>query len=334
MLPWIQLIQQRVPYTTTGPNVAKEHFNIQCPFCGEADPSKHLGIHLVSGKWGCWRDADHRGSRPHRLLRAIFGWSQAEIQPWVSDQMLVDRTTMDEVIALLQDGEITPNVAPVQTYTLPDEFKLLDDRPTTRPYVTYLQKRGVVGWDIYREFHLGYAPLGQWSHRILLPIYNEEGVLQTMTGRAIGSMSHLRYLTASTEVSAPIKHQLYHAQVLGHVTGKVLVITEGPFDAVRLDWIGRHVGIRATCVFGSGMSPVQLSTLFEWHRRFDQVVFAYDTENFASSLRDASLASFARAYASVPEGKDFGEMSDEALEKWCAQLLTEKEVKHEMIKSV
>ena len=53
MYPWIDLIQKKIPYVTTGPNVARGHFAIKCPFCGEADPSEHLGIEESTGRWGC-----------------------------------------------------------------------------------------------------------------------------------------------------------------------------------------------------------------------------------------------------------------------------------------
>ena len=71
------LDHNRIPYRTNGPNCAKGHVVIKCPFCGDEDPSEHLGIQLSTGYWGCWRNSSHRGRRPHRLIMRLLGCNQS-----------------------------------------------------------------------------------------------------------------------------------------------------------------------------------------------------------------------------------------------------------------
>jgi len=70
---------KNIPYVTSGKNVSIGNFNIQCPFCGHADPSEHMGIEVATGYWGCWRESKHRGKSPQRLIMRLLhiGFDQA-----------------------------------------------------------------------------------------------------------------------------------------------------------------------------------------------------------------------------------------------------------------
>jgi hypothetical protein len=60
--------------------------------------------------------------------------------------------------------------------------------------------------------------------------------------------------------------------------GKVLVVTEGPFDAIRITYYGEEYGILGTCLFSTSMLPAQKERLLELAGRFDRIVSLMDAE--------------------------------------------------------
>jgi hypothetical protein len=57
---------------------------------------------------------------------------------------------------------------------------------------------------------------------------------------------------------------------------KVLVVCEGPFDAMWLTCFGHSFGVYATCLFGLSMSAPQSWYLSELKQRFPRVVVLLD----------------------------------------------------------
>ena len=56
-----------------------ENIEIHCPFCGAADRSKHLGLHLDSTRYGCWKGKiAHSGRNPSRLIQKLLNVSEEE----------------------------------------------------------------------------------------------------------------------------------------------------------------------------------------------------------------------------------------------------------------
>ncbi len=71
---WLSFIKaHKIPYVTSGPNTAKNHISIKCCWCGNDDPSEHLGLSLNENApaWGCLRNQKHRGQNVMFLVQKL-----------------------------------------------------------------------------------------------------------------------------------------------------------------------------------------------------------------------------------------------------------------------
>ena len=103
---------------------------------------------------------------------------------------------------------------------------------------------------------------GPWKDRVVIPIYIDQRLV-TWTARSIHPTAEIRYRTLSKEKSVmPIKDTLWnYDEIWGNATAEDLVLVEGPFDALKLDFYGKELGLRTTCMFGSSISDNQIDLL-------------------------------------------------------------------------
>lgn len=260
------LDEERIEYVTRGKNVKRGELNIHCPFCGSADPSFHLGINLDTGYWACWRNQDHRGKSPLRLLVALLKipyWRAREIAGLTKDY--VDPDGFSEVAnRLLRGRQVSPETPEVfEPLAFPPEFREITGGVSTRRHWDYLiEERGFHPRDVADlcyDYRLQAATSGRWAHRVILPYYLD-GDLVTWTGRAIGR-SEYRYLDLSVDDSIlPPKETLYNYDCVTE-GGKWLVVVEGPVDALKLDFYGRKYGVRAVGLSTNSITEEQVHLL-------------------------------------------------------------------------
>ena len=103
-----------------------------------------------------------------------------------------------------------------------------------------------------------------------------------------------RYLTYPPTV----KRIIYNTQNLTQ-GGDTLFITEGPFDAIKIDYYGKP-RIRATCTFGATLTPEQIGFLFKFGGIFSKVIIMFDND-------DAGLAAGFELRDWLPNAK-FGQL--------------------------
>src|SRR5882672_4087450 len=78
-MDWLAFLTDNfIPHVTSGPLTTRGHVEVRCPFCGDDDPSMHLGINLTTSQWNCSRDATHREASPYRLISALLGASKPQ----------------------------------------------------------------------------------------------------------------------------------------------------------------------------------------------------------------------------------------------------------------
>jgi hypothetical protein len=291
---WLAFLRTyRIEYVDRGPNVARGNVNIQCPFCGSADTSHHMGISTRGAGWGCWRSKSHRGRAPHRLIKALLRCSDAEAARIAGEDAPIDleddARMLDYVRSMVEPAAFS-GVEPIPDW--PREFKPLTDRGLGRLFFSYMMSRGYSTDEvdeISTIYDLRYCTQGPFAYRIVIPVYMERGLVN-WTGRAIADNATIRYRTLSADPERAREHQLpcaplsiektlWNYQALCGVYGEALAIVEGPMDALRIDYYGNEMGIWSTCIFGTGnLSPDQIFLLSNIRNRFKHVYLTLDND--------------------------------------------------------
>ena len=220
---------------------------VHCPFCN--DSNFHLGLPLNNPKVGnCWRCGKH--------------------SLWETIKQLLN-CSGSRVYQLSQDYEMESSLyaAVKKNRTLPRVLKYpVGTSPLGDPHKRYLMSRGFDPEYLAREWGLlGTGPVGDYKHRIIIPIHYE-GMVVSYIARDITGRSSIRYKTCpSTMEVRSHKHCLYG---LDKVRGNEWVlVVEGPVDVWRMG-----PGIVAT--FGITWTREQILLL----SRFNLTSILYDSE--------------------------------------------------------
>lgn len=328
---WRQLLGERgIRFVDRGPNVKRGEINIQCPFCGTADPSHHMGLNLESGFWACWRNREHRGKSPLRLLVRLLGVSyyQARQIAGLRDDY-VDPDGFSAMVARLMGTQGVDKVEHVKQEFLqfPPEFMPLFEAPDR--YYCYLRDTrgfGTVGTrTLEDDYGVMYAQRGSFRERVILPYYMDKRLV-AWTGRAI-AQAQVRYRDLDRdECLVPPKETLFNldCRLEG---GAVLVVVEGPIDALKLDVFGSAHGVHAMALSTNSITEHQVYLLEESAPAFDRVVVMLDMASELGVVDSMRLRQELRAIPNtsivpVPFGlKDAGEMSPSQVHSWSQQLV-------------
>lgn len=332
---WERLLKEnRVPYIESGANVKRGELAIQCPFCGSADPSKHMGVSRETGWWSCWRNrAQHSGKSPLRLIMKLLGvpYGRARELAGLGDDY-IDPEGFDAVAARIMGRDKTEG-RPEQTQRrflgLDEDFEPITDRIRTRKFWNYLYTRGFDRREgdvdaLCEQYGLRAGVRGYWSDRVIVPYY-QDGKLVTWTARAIGPAT-IRYRDLDLDISllAP-KETLFNHDCM-EAGGKALVIVEGPFDALKLDFYGNQHGVRAVALSTNSVKDAQAYLLQAASDKFDRVIIMLDnatTLGIVDSLRMKQALFFLNniSIEPVPCGaKDAGELTPHEVINWAKAL--------------
>jgi hypothetical protein len=335
-LDWERVLSEhRIPFVTSGPNVKRGEINIRCPFCGSADPSHHMGISLTTGWWSCWRNkAQHSGKSPLRLLMKLLRipYGQArEIAGLGNDY--IDPEGFDAIAArfMAEGNDARPGSVERRVLQFDKDFAPITRKALTRRHWNYIYSRGFSGAsrlgedvDVLCEFYALRAGFGDWRERVILP-YIQDDQLVSWTGRAI-TPSRWRYLDLDLESSLiRPKDTLFNHDAI-YSKGRALVIVEGPFDALKLDFYGRPWGVRSVALSTNSISESQAFLLQGAGNNFEEYLVMMDNSealDFMDSLRIAEELRFLPNVrpAKVPGGaKDSGELSATTIINWAKGL--------------
>ncbi len=320
-MDWVSLFEDNfIPYVTSGKNTGKNEISVKCPWCGEDDPSQHLSVNLISGFWGCWRNREHRGRAPTRLVGALLGVAPTQANLIIQGYTRVNLDEFDNIqTSPIQTGppqplatqsfatRSPPNRTVPHIVTWPDDFE-----PLRSYFWDYLFKRGIDN-SIADYYCLACCRVGRWKQRIIIPIFDKNFKLLGWQGRAIVNPKKApRYLTSHEQV----KRTVFNLQNISK-GGDVLYIYEGPFDCMRIDYYGKP-RIRATCSFGVTVTMEQIQILSELCSKFSRVIVNFDNDspgviggfNLSDWLPNVSFSNF-------PEGhKDLDKMSPEQIRRY------------------
>jgi len=267
----------------------RTNITIKCPLCGD-DPSHHLSVSLQGKGWHCWRNDAHAGRSARDLVMVLLGCSRDQATRIVSDgsqtAKLSDQDFASAINAML--GKAQP--VPVETRELDflPEFTSLTKGFAGDLFVPYFTKRGYRGdalnW-LIKRFNLRGALTGAFAYRIIIPLFMH-GELVTWTARTVTD-DRLRYKTLSTDAITSARANLPTAAVSTKETlfdydalsegGEVLVITEGPFDAMRVSFFGGD-DVHGTCLFGKQISATQYDMICNLRPKYHRVVLLADAD--------------------------------------------------------
>lgn len=328
------LTEHRVPFIERGPNVKRGEINVQCPFCGTADPSQHMGLNLKTGYWCCWRNKSaHKGKSPLRLLVALLRisyWEALEIAGLTDDSSYKDPDGYDAVAAryMQRTGAYRPEQVQRRHLKFGKELiAFAESKASARRFETYLWDQR--GFDpdhideLVDQYNLRYAITGDFKDRIILPYYMDE-VLVAWTGRAIADSS-IRYRDLPIdECVVPPKETLFnHDCILDG--GEILVVQEGPFDALKVDFYGQPE-VRSVALSTNSITEQQVSLLQAASRQFRRIVVVMDMATQLGAVDSMKLRqqlSFLPnvTTAKVPFGaKDGGDLTPREVHQWATEL--------------
>lgn len=260
---WQQFFEDNhIEYVTRSPNLSRDWLGLRCPWCGDDDPSQHLGCH-PSGSWSCWRDSTHKGAKPDYLISALLGVTKAQGRLLALAYGASTPDQFDAPAAPVGASQGNPPAAIVDLA----QFMPIQHGKLTHKFWEYLKNRGFDDPDaVIHKYNLKASLSGRWSGRLIIPV-NDVG----WQGRALRTTKDTpRYLTSHEEV----KKTLFNI----HQRGEILYVCEGPFDALKIDFYGQEHGARATCLFGASPTIEQLHLLSLISKDYKRVVLLLDND--------------------------------------------------------
>lgn len=265
-----ELFDQRgVRYSTTG-QVTHGMLGMECPFCADSldpDPSAHLGVHPDEGWYSCWRNPQHRGRTPHRLLWKLLRMPSDEVDSMLGVRTRTNVRAREALTALSANAEREW-----------DKFVPLA-HDSAHAYRKYMNRRGVSDASIAQFGLMAAVVKGQWQWRVIFPVRSpHNGAVCTWTARSIGNATP-KYLALGRNDGVPLKHTLYNAERVAK-SGHTLVICEGPMDAIVLQSLAPYSTV--TCTFGVTVSEEQMALI--WRTNFTRKILLFDSDAFPQSL--------------------------------------------------
>ena len=323
MFDWIRFLDSYSIEYVLGPagQVRRDHVGICCPRCGD-DEKFHFNISLDDGKIrGCWRDGDH-WMPPAQLIAEVGHIPYASAKKMLEEGSIGD-IKIDSLKAQLEALDAPPQEDILPLMQWPTEIQQISAAaaaPSGKMYWQYMRERGffdpgaVGGW-----YGLKWCSTGDWSHRILFPLKNWEGGLVGWTGRDITGTSNTKY---KTEPKGEGVAGLVFGYELG-MSGRILCLTEGPIDAVVMDYYAQDRPVHAVAMLGLNAGKKKWGLIEKLSRSFDEVVIMLDRgeDATAHALRDQLSVLNAKVGYVPDHRKDPGEMTPKEVGEWWDELL-------------
>lgn len=299
-----------VPYVEKGPNVARNNINIACPWCGD-DPSHHLGVSLDGQGWGCWRDAEHRGKSPYRLLFKLIGDRALKYVPEPSQKELEsDFPGLASRFSFHQASpEEEPLIEPWREWR-----KCIPITPDYKdPFFKYLSQRGLV-YSTILKCGLRKVQHGPYKWRVLIPVY-WGSAWRGFVGRAISPSAQVRY-KASPGLNSIAQFRVYWPDKVD-TRPQATIVTEGPFDGMTLAQTAsiHRVNIAVVSALGIVLSPEKIQQIHQ----LPNPILAFDKEAEELAVRTALKHNWGVASPPPRGKKDLGECTRGEIYKWIQQ---------------
>jgi len=200
----------------TGKQTARGNYAYHCPFCNHHKPK--LEINMTENQkgenpWHCWA-CDRKGRKIYQLFKYVS----------------VPPEKMSELKSIVKYIGPETNIEIQEKVSLPKEFKSLiniyQSNIVGRHALAYLKSRSITKEDILK-YNIGYCESGPYKNMIIIPSYDENGILNYFTGRSFEKEPKIKYKNPSVSRDI-IPFELFINWELP------FILCEGPFDAIAI----------------------------------------------------------------------------------------------------
>ena len=209
--------------------VARDGVNVaaKCPSCKNTTKKK-FSISLETWGCHCWVC----GIKGKNLRSILFKYVGNEATHEYSDRFLQSKKAAQ--LCVVEEEKVK----------LPDSFIPLflnfsSKDPDIKECIRYLHSRGLSKKDIW-YFKLGTCSSGKFRRRIIVPSFDDEGVLNYFAARSVDNLSKIKYLNSKAKKTEIIFNEL------NINWKKELTLVEGPFDLFKCNQ-------NSTCLLGSNL---------------------------------------------------------------------------------
>lgn len=306
-IDWPQFLgEQGIGFDERGRSVKRNNINIECPWC--KDGTRRMGIELSSQKFACWLDERHRGSNADYMVAQLLSVTRAEAIDLLG--LTPPPSLVEDLVAQLAalNGPapvVEPTSLEFPTIELPNVFfKLRANGVKSSRFVDYLAGRGlgpgsIERYDLWasRRDLTGdvWAPL---KNRVGIPLISPDGRMIGYTARSIDGHQR-RYHTEPADAAG---QSIWFEQLA--TGGLVLVIVEGQFDAMAIDWIAHCYGlpVHAVAMGGTARTRGKLVALERLARKYRRTVVLLDNSAIHRAMRIQTDMSVPIILGQLPTG--------------------------------
>lgn len=239
---YLNLISARLPlFKKTRDGV----YNCRCPICGDSRKSKTKARgYFFERKNTLFYDCKNCGAKGKRSFSRFLEWFDPELYKEYKVEMFKEKTTHRK--------RRTKNTLANKRYRAPqtdpnshllEKFLRVSDADPKHSSVRYLADR-LIPEEFWKDLywvpsikdvvqHIDKYDAEKFKYdttpRILIPFYNENGVLTHIQGRALGE-SELRYITLDVLDNVPKVYGMDRVN-----KDSTIYVLEGPFDSMFID---------------------------------------------------------------------------------------------------
>ncbi len=253
-----------------------------CPYCSHH--KKKLVINTITEKWHCWV-CGVKGIGVERIFKKLGAF--------------------DKIQKLKSISKIKLNIKKEEKnihVSLPIEFiPLVNGAPSSpefRNAARYIKSRGLTKIDVLR-YNIGYCESGPYSGMIIIPSYDEEGVLNYFVGRSY-------YSTDFKHKNPKVSKDVIGLELLVN-WNKSINICEGVFDAIT-------IGENSIPIFGKFLPKKLKAKIQEKKVKKVNIVLDNDARKEAIELCEYLMAEDIDVrMVDIPEDSDPNEMGREKI---------------------
>ncbi len=229
----------------------------KCPYCNH--PKQKMSVNLKSEKWHCW----HCNAKGRKLFVLLKKANATKKQLEELKDITGDKTNY--VVSKKRDEHVS----------LPLEFIPLLHGNINSPHyknaIHYLKKRGLTKIDILRH-NIGYAESGEYNGMIIIPSYDDEGIVNYFVSRAF-------YDTDYKHKNPKVSKDIVGFDLLINWDEPVNIV-EGAFDAIA-------TGENSIPLFGKILPDSLRKKIIE--KKVKRINIILDNDALASAIKHSEF---------------------------------------------